>query len=492
MRRALTFFGFFILFVLSSVAQKTTTNGPKTEIGDDPRLALMSVDDRYLFFCSTDKGFNGSYDDMYITVYDKEKSSVVIEHEIDEDLLFRTAYMQGNNVVLMGSKYNNKTKSVEYFQCSFPVMGKTPRKFIKTVTYSVPAENSILVFAEIVWSPDHTKMAFVTYTRPKNSKTKSYSIDVKVCSTDGTELMKAHRQQDGIWPMGKTIFLTNNATAYVIEERTISKFDENPKEELGLEIKTKDHIYRYLTITSSGEFAPPVYSDIQMIKPISALTPKGDLYLFSETPSGVTTLEIDQQGEILWQYSFDTEFPKEPEGITYEDREEGLRFVPIQVLPLSDGRTIVSGTQYKRHVESGDHIYVYYVNQSLILFLFDNNGEMSTQVLPFSYLSWDLQLSTDVPLIEWEGNAWIMYNGHKNNYGPKKSSKWETPDKHQKYCIAIIKIDDDLNFESSALYVPPKDNIGNECFMRIMHVSEDAVYYLKHYNGDNRIEKITK
>jgi hypothetical protein len=278
----------------------------------------------------------------------------------------------------------------------------------------------------------------------------------------------------------------------VIEERTISKFDENPKEELGLEIKTKDLIYRYLTITSDGEFAPPVYSDIQMIKPISALTPNGNLYLFSETPSGVTTLEIDQQGELLWQYSFDTEFPKEPEGITYEDREEGLCFVPIQVLPLSDGRTIVSGTQYKRHVESGDRIYVYYANQSLILFLFDNNGEMSTQVLPFSYLSWDLQLSTDVPLIEWEGNAWIMYNGHKNNYGPQKSSKWETPDKHQKYCIAIIKIDDDLNCESSALYLPPKNNVGNEYYMGIMHVSDDAVYFLKHCYGDNRIEKIIK
>jgi hypothetical protein len=278
----------------------------------------------------------------------------------------------------------------------------------------------------------------------------------------------------------------------VIEERTISKFDENPKEELGLEIKTKDLIYRYLTITSSGEFAPPVYSDIQMLKPISALTPKGNLYLFSETPSGVTTLEIDQQGELLWQYSFDTEFPKEPEGITYEDREEGLCFVPIQVLPLSDGRTIVSGTQYKRHVESGDHIYVYYANQSLLLFQFDNNGEMSTQVLPFSYLSLNLQLSTRVPLIDWDGNAWIMYNGHKNNYGPQKSSKWGTPDKHQKYCIAIIKIDDDLNCESSALYLPPKNNVGDEYFMGIMHVSDDAVYFLKHCYGDNRIEKIIK
>ncbi len=488
MRKALTFFVIFILFVLSSVAQKTTTNGPKTEIGDDSRVALMSEDDKNLYFCSTDKGFDGSYGDMYITVYDKEKSSVVREHEIDEDFLFKTAYMQDDSVVLLGYIYNKKSKSVDYFQNTIPVMEKTPRKFVKTVVYSVPMENATLMLANIALSPDRTKMAFVTYTRPKNSGIKQYSIDVKVCSTDGIELMRTHRQMNTPTPKWREVLcLTNNATVYIkeIHDSKVSLDDG-----VGMEIKGNDNNYRFLTITSNGEFAPPVYSDIQMIKPISALTPKGNLYLFSETPSGVTTLEIDQQGEILWQYSFDTEFPKEPEGITYEDREEGLRFVPIQVLPLSDGRTIVSGTQYKRHVESGDHIYVYYANQSLILFLFDNNGEMSTQVLPFSYLSGDLQLN--VPLIEWEGNAWIMYNGHKNNYGPQKGSKWETPDKHQKYCIAIIKIDDDLNFESSALYVPPKENIGYEYLLKIMHVSEDAVYYLKHYNGDNRIEKIKK
>ena len=76
MKKALTFFWIFILFVLSSVAQKTTTNGPKTEIGDDPLVSLMSEDERYLYFCSLDKGFYGGYDNMYITVYDKEKNQM--------------------------------------------------------------------------------------------------------------------------------------------------------------------------------------------------------------------------------------------------------------------------------------------------------------------------------------------------------------------------------------------------------------------------------
>ena len=284
MRRALTFFGFFILFVLSSVAQKTTTNGPKTEIGDDPRLALMSVDDRYLFFCSTDKGFNGSYDDMYITVYDKEKSSVVIEHEIDEDLLFRTAYMQDDNVVLLGYIYNKKSKSVDYFQSTFPVMEQTPRKFVKTVAYSVPAENATLVYANIVWSPDRTKMAFVTYTCPKSSGSKQYSIDVKVCSTDGTELMKTHRQMNTPSPKWREVLcLTNNATVY-IKEHHDSKVSLD--DWVGVEIKGEDINYRFLTITSNGVFAPTIKTDIQMNQPMASITPKGNLFLFSETPTG--------------------------------------------------------------------------------------------------------------------------------------------------------------------------------------------------------------
>ena len=118
--------------MLPGRAQTLVPNGPETEIGDNTIVTLMSEDDKYLYFCSNDRNYD---DDLCITVYDKEKNAVVREHEMDEDLLFRTAYMQDNNVVLMGSKYNNKTKSIEYFQCSFPVMGKTPRKFIKTVTY---------------------------------------------------------------------------------------------------------------------------------------------------------------------------------------------------------------------------------------------------------------------------------------------------------------------------------------------------------------------
>ncbi|MBQ6070129.1 MAG: hypothetical protein IKQ75_01650 [Bacteroidales bacterium] len=483
MRKALTFFVIFILFVLSSVAQKTTTNGPKTEIGDDSRVALMSEDDKNLYFCSTDKGFDGSYGDMYITVYDKEKSSVVREHEIDEDLLFRTAYMQDDNVVLLGYIYNKKSKSVDYFQSTFPVMEQTPRKFVKTVAYSVPAENATLVYANIVWSPDRTKMAFVTYTRPKSSGSKQYSIDVKVCSTDGTELMKTHRQMNTPSPKWREVLcLTNNATVY-IKEHHDSKVSLD--DGVGVEIKGEDINYRFLTITSNGVFAPTIKTDIQMNQPMASITPKGNLFLFSETPTGVSTLELSQEGELSYLNKFDMELPKAPEGITYEDifqeYKEAFTLFPIQILPLSDGRTVVLGSQHK-----------FNLFQNFVLFLFDDKGEMTTYMLPFANLIESYALMYNNALVEWDGEVWLIYNGNKANYGPHKTNQWKTMKKIEENCFVMVKIDDDSNFNPVVIHTPLNYNINREYLMRIMHVSEDAVYYLKHYNGDNRIEKITK
>ena len=480
MRRALTFFGFFILLVLSSVAQKTTTNGPSINIDYNPHVDLMYEDDRYLYFCLTSMYFN---EDMYITVYDKENSSVVIHHQIDEDFLFKTAYMRDNDVVLLGYKYNTKTKNLEYFQSSFPVMEKTPRKFVKTVVYSVSAENSTLLFKKIVWSPDRTKMAFVTHTRPKNSKTKSYSIDVKVCSTDGTELMKAQRQLNSAPPEGRSIYLTNDATVFVEEQRNSNVSTEK---EPGMEIKAEYFNYRYLTITSNGEIGPTLKTNIQMTKPICALTPIGNLRLFGETPTGILILEVDQEGGLSWQYNFETKFPKEPKGITYEDHEKGLRYTPVQILTLNDGRTLVLGTQYKYYVETA------YSLQSLILFLFDNDGNMISQVLPYAHRSGDLRIDHNTALIEWDGDIWLIYEGDKANYGPGRATKWKTPEKQEDWCIVMGKIEDNQDFEPTLLFTPLNNNINREYLMRIMHVSDDAVYYLKHHNRGCRIEKITK
>lgn len=421
---------------------------------------------------------------MYITVYDKEKNSVVIEHEIDEDFQFRTAYMQGDNVVLLGNIYNKKTKSVDYFQSTFPVMEKTPRNFVKTVAHSVPVEKATHLIPEIVWSPDHTKMAFVTFTHPKSSATKSYSIDVKVCTTEGIELMRVQRQLNGSsFQWKRASYLTNDATVYLVE---IRDHKANFSDDVGLEIKGDDTYYRYLTITSDGEFAPTIKTDIQMNQPIDALMPNGNLFLFSETPTGVSTLELNQDGELLYLNNYETELPKAPEGITYEediyqDEKKEFTFFPIQILSLSDGRTIVLGSQHK-----------FNLFQNFYLFLFDDKGEMTTYMLPFANLIQRYELMYNNTLIEWDGDVWLIYNGNKANYGPRKTSQWKTMKIIEENCFVMVEIDDNSNFKPSVIHYPLNYNLNREYLLRVMHVSDDAVLFLKQHNGDNRIEKITK
>ena len=484
------FLAFLFLFVMfGSRAQTLVPNGPKTEIGDESKVELISEDDNYLYFCAVAPGsdYNDLEDDTYITVYDKNKHTVVKEHEIDEDFLFNTAYKQDNNIVLLGCNLNKKTKSVDYFHSSFPVMEKTPRKFVKTTVYSVPVVGSAVYDARIVWSPDRSKMAFVTILRPTNRKSKNYTVDVKVCAIDGAEIMQTQRQLNGTLPWIDNLFLTNDATVYIVESR---KPDEIAEDELGLYIITKDLTYRYLTITSDGAFAPKTIVEGQLIKPIVNLMPNNNLIVFSETPTGVATFELDHNGEISTMHDYEIEIPKVPEGIPFRDHEEGLLFNPLQILPLSDGRIMALGTQYKSKVGSADrYYYTYYVYQSLNLFLLDDNGNATTQVLPYASQYGTLK-PTDL-MIEWDGDVWLLYNGNKANYVPK-AKKWETLRKMEDHCIVIGQLDENLNVKYTLLYSPINNYYNREYFKEVLHISDEAVYFLKHRTGDNQIEKIIK
>lgn len=477
---------FTALFGLSLIfgcnAQKLVPNGPTTEIGDDNYLDLISDDGRYLYFCSTDMGFDGSFGDMYITVYDKETNTVAIEHEIDEDWSFQTAYIQDDKVVLLGNLYNKKMKSVDFFQSTFPVMEKTPKKFERSAIYSIPAENGAWA-TRIIWSPDHSKMAFVSYTYLKNGRTKNYSIDVKVCSTDGTEIMSVRRPINGETLRWGWAYLTNDATVYLVEKHSSQP---NSDDEVGMVFKSDNGYVRCLTITADGDFAPKTEADIRMDVPMTALTPEGNLWMFGKTPTGVATLELDHEGELSYSNDFEINFPKAPEGITYEeiiseDKNE-FSLYPLQILFLSDGQTMVLSSQRK-----------YNLFQNFILFLFDKNGEMTTKMLPYANLiSGDYSQMNSNTLLEWDGDLWLIFNENAANYGPHKSKRWATLKGTVEGNIVMGKIDDDLKFETSVILNPSKSHFSNEYLMKVLHVSEDAVYFLKHLSGDNQIEKITK
>lgn len=106
MKNNTLFLAFLFLFVmLGSRAQTLVPNGPETEIEDGSRLTVMGEDEQYLYLCGVKKGWYDTDDDMYITVYDKQKNVIAVEHEIDEDYGFRTAYLRGGDAVLLGYKY---------------------------------------------------------------------------------------------------------------------------------------------------------------------------------------------------------------------------------------------------------------------------------------------------------------------------------------------------------------------------------------------------
>ena len=117
---------------------------------------------------------------------------------------------------------------------------------------------------------------------------------------------------------------------------------------------------------------------------------------------------------------------------------------------------------------------------------------MAMDVLPFANLVESYSLMYNNALIEWDGDIWLIYNGNRANYGSHKTNRWHTMRLFEGNCIVMVKIEDDANYKPTVVHTPLNYNINREYLLRIMHVSEDAVYFLKHRNGDNQIEKITK
>jgi len=189
-----------LFFMLGGRAQTLVPNGPETEIEDGARLSVLGEDEHFLYLCGVKKGWYDTDDDMYITVYDKQKNVIAVEHEIDEDYEFRTAYLRDNDVVLLGYKYNKKTKSVDYYESSFPIMEKKHKKLVLNTIYSVPAEGKKLATALILRSSDDNRTVFVTYTKPSNSKIDGYGLDLQVVDAEGNTLNHAQKEFAGPSP----------------------------------------------------------------------------------------------------------------------------------------------------------------------------------------------------------------------------------------------------------------------------------------------------
>ena len=489
-----------LFFIFGGRAQNLVPNGPETEIEDGSRLTVMGEDDHYLYLCGVKKGWYGSDDDMYITVYDKQKQIIAVEHEIDEDYEFRTAYLRGDDAVLLGYKYNKKTKSVDYYEAAFPVMEKKHKKLVLNTILSVPAEGKKLATALILRSSGDNRTVFVTYTKPNNSKTDSYCLDLQVVGEDGSTLNHVQKDFTGPTPYKVNGFLTKNGAVF-IEELAQSGKDVNWG--TGIWIFSSGVAHRYLTVTAAGNVVPVELTDKsrEITNPKAGMLPgKNDrFFIFGETTEGVASILVDEEGNLQDENFFITEKPSVPENISYETEIKDMGFAPSKVLSLQDGRVIVLAYRHLQQMWSDGravHINNYY--QNIYLYLFDNKGDMlNSTVLPYSCVDGGGN-HQDIPVVfEWKGDVWLLYNGNKKNYGSRKPSNWNMLvfTKPEPRCILMGRLENDLNFEPKILYAPanpPKTMSYGEYFDQLIKVTDDAVYFLMYRKSDNYIDRITE
>ena len=499
-KNTLLFVSLLLLFVFGSRAQNLVPNGPETEIEDGSRLTVMGEDDHYLYLCGVKKGWYDSDDDMYITVYDKQKNVIAVEHEIDEDYEFRTAYLRGDDAVLLGYKYNKKTKSVDYYESAFPIMEKKHKKLVLNTIYSVPAEGKKLATALILRSSDNNRTAFVTYTCPTNKKTDGYSLDLQVVDAEGNTLNHAQKDFAGPSPYKVNAFLTNNGAVFIEE---LAQSGKNVHWGVGMVAFSSGVAHRYLTVTAAGNVVPVELTDNsrEITNPCARMLPgKNDrFFIFGATKEGVVSILVDEEGEIQSDNFFETEKPSVPENISYETEMKDMGFVPSTILSLQDGRVMVLAYRHLREMWSDGravHINNYY--QNIYLYLFDNKGDMlNSTVLPYSCVDGGGN-HQDIPVVfEWKGDVWLLYNGNKKNYGSRKPSKWNmlVYTKPEPRCIVMGRLENDLNFEPKILYAPanpPKTMSYGEYFDQLIKVTDDAVYFLMYRKSDNYIDRITE
>ncbi len=413
---------------------------------------------------------------------------------------FRTAYLRDNDVVLLGYKYNKKTKSVDYYESVFPIMEKKHKKLVLNTIYSVPAEGKKIATALILRSSGDNRTVFVTYTKPNNSKMDGYYLDLQLVDAEGNTLN--HIQKDFVGPSPYKVngFLTNNGAVFIEE---MAQSGKNVHWGVGMVAFSSGMVHRYLTITAAGNVVPVELTDNsrEITNPKAGMLPgKNDrFFIFGETKEGVATILVDEEGVLQGENFFDTEKPSVPENISYETEMKDMGFVPSTILSLQDGRVMVLAYRHLREMWSDGravHINNYY--QNIYLYLFDNKGDMlNSTVLPYSCVDGGGN-HQDIPVVfEWKGEVWLLYNGNKRNYGTQKPKQWYRLvfTKPEPRCIVMGRVENDLNFEPKILYAPANPNKTmsyGEYFDQLIKVTDDAVYFLMYRKSDNFIDKITE
>lgn len=481
----------FVLVFLTSFftgkAQHITTKGPEIGMDDGARVTVLGEDDNNIYFCAVDKSNYGDDDEFFVTVYDKKNRSVVVEHEFDEDYGFSTAFMADEKVVLVGSSFNKKKKSMDFFQYAFPVMNKIKGKIVPKVAYSVPVENKRYNLSRVLRSPNGQTLAYITYLTSVNSSAEEYTLDVMVCDVDGREVAHTRGKVSGKKPYKVKGYLANDGTVYLEEHLYI---DHN-------------ETLQFVTVTTDQQYKPmQIEEDMEGLYNMhTALLADQRLMIFGAAKNGVGIIVLDKSGEVDKYGIHEVKIPDLPEGVKYDYdayNENEFAFKPYQILSLQDGRVLVLAHQHRYIlVSNGNSVRAYNDHKNLYLYLFDKDLEpLAFVTRPFGTQS-SGNNHEDLPVaFEWAGETKLLFNGQASNYtkGPKREWKVLSATKPRERCLVLGTLDDDLHFEPEIIRTPnPKMTLTlGVYFEQLLKVTDDAVYIIDHRNNDNCIEEIRK
>ena len=481
---------FIILFSASFFyggAQNITTKGPEIGMDDGARVTVLGEDDQNIYFCAVDKNNSGKDDELFVTVYDKKKRSVAVEHEFDEDYGFSTAFMTDDKVVLVGSSFNKKNKSVDFFQYAFPVMNKKKGRIVPNVVYSVPAESKKYNLYRVLRSSDGQKLAYLTYLDPSSRTAEEYTLDVMVRGVDGREVFHARERIKGESPYVVKGYLANDGTVFLEEHFYVDRTET----------------FRFVTVTTDQQYKPMQMEEdmVGLYNMHAELLADQRLMAFGAAKNGVGMLVLDKTGEVAKYGVYEEKIPDLPEGVTYDFdyyNENSFAFTPYQILSLQDGRVLVLAHQHLYSlVSNGNSMRAYNDHKNLYLYLFDKELEpLAFVTRPFGTQSAG-DKHEDLPVaFEWDGETRLLFNGQVSNYTGGSKSKWKVlfPTKLSERCLVLGTLDDDLRFTPKIVRDPGPDmpfTMG-EYFEQLLKVTDDAVYIINHRNSDNFIEEIRK
>ena len=519
------------LMPLASKAQTFKINGPEVEASENSVSYVLEDNDDYMRFFS--QKITWSFDDAVITKYNKQTREVTIQ-AVDDDYNGRFVFLTDDNTTVNVVRYvlNKKTQMMEYQKASFPVDVKVPKKLAFTPFFSSISDKNITYYARAVFNADKSKFAIVFTTFPERKKTQSI-IDVAVFDNTANLLYHESKVIERVY---RSMF-DNTANSLYRDASVVERlYSMYYKEDISMALDGTVYIvwsnyedfYRsynngiqIITCSEHGIFdyeeTPEPEASVNYKQ---VLKPNGDLYVMGfwskegDKEYKLRTYTVSSDGEVSYVEQ-DVALSADFEGGSYNDgplaNQKGT-FHPyvFDLIRLQNGNFLMVG-EMKKKVQvgtQGDNHYPLYgsLSHNLFSMILDQEGNVKeTNVFPRMTVTceeltkWKDAKSDPVCAFERDGDVYMIYNDHRDNYkgdGNVHCLLFNLPDQCS---VVLSKIESNGELSSTVLY-NAKSKIwdpqltarlyNHECFLKLLHSTDDGVYYLLNRDDECHLEKI--